>query len=65
MYISLFTYIKKKKQSHMYMFSDIDECSDGKDGCSQTCTNTVGSFVCGYNSNYLLDIDGVICIGMQ
>ena len=49
----------------MYMFSDIDECSDGNDGCSQICTNTVGSFVCGCNSSYLLDNDEVTCIGMQ
>ena len=49
----------------MYMFSDIDECSDGNNGCSQTCTNTIGSFVCGCNSSYLLDNDRVTCIGMQ
>ena len=51
--------------THIYMFSDIDECNDGNDNCSQTCTNTVGSFVCGCNISYLLDIDGVTCIGMQ
>ena len=47
------------------MFSDIDECSDGTDDCSQTCTNTVGSFICGCNSGYELDSDGLTCNGMQ
>ena len=51
--------------TRMRMFSDIDECREGKDGCSQTCINTVGSFACGCNSSYLLDIDGVTCNGMQ
>ena len=49
----------------MHMFSDIDECSYGIDGCSQTCTNTVGSFICGCNRGYVLDSDGVTCNGMQ
>ena len=48
----------------MRMFSDIDECSDGTDDCSETCINTVGSFACGCNSGYVLDDDGVICNGM-
>ena len=45
--------------------ADIDECSDGTHNCSQTCTNTNGSFTCGCNSGYLLDIDGATCNGMQ
>ena len=43
---------------------DIDPCSEGLHGCSQTCTNTLGSFTCGCNNGYLLDTDGAICIGM-
>ena len=42
---------------------DIDECIDGTHNCSQTCTNTVGSFTCGCNGGYLLDIDGFTCNG--
>ena len=45
--------------------SDIDECSIGTDNCSQTCTNTKGSFTCGCNRGYLLDIDAATCNGMQ
>ena len=43
---------------------DIDECSDEGHNCSQTCTNTEGSFTCGCNSGYELDVDGTSCNGM-
>ena len=43
---------------------DIDECNDGTHDCSQTCTNTMGSFVCGCNVGYHLDDDDTTCIGM-
>ena len=44
---------------------DIDECTDETDDCSQTCTNIVGSFICGCNRGYILDIDYVTCNGKQ
>ena len=44
---------------------DIDECAAETDDCSQTCTNTVGSFTCGCNSGYTLDDDGINCNGME
>ena len=45
---------------------DVDECADENDGCSQTCTNTIGSFICGCHSAiYTLEIDGITCNGMQ
>ena len=45
---------------------DINECAVDKGGCSQTCTNTVGSFICGcYSAGYTLDIDRITCDGMQ
>ena len=51
-------------QNHTYITNhlDIDECSD--DVCTQTCTNTEGSFTCGCNSGYELDADGTTCNGM-
>ena len=42
---------------------DIDECIDENGGCSQTCTNTEGSFNCGCNIGYLQD--GATCNGMD
>ena len=42
----------------------MDECSDGTHNCSQTCTNTEGSFICGCNGGYELDGDGATCNGM-
>ena len=44
-------------------YLEIDECSDGTHDCSHTCTNTEGSFTCGCNSGYLLDVNGKSCIG--
>ena len=49
---------------YTFVYLDIDECSDGTDDCSQTCTNTDGSFTCECNSGYLLDVDGTSCNGM-
>ena len=40
---------------------DINECSTNNGGCSQVCTNTVGSFVCTCNTGYELVSD--VCIG--
>ena len=49
-----------------YLFHpDIDECGNRTDGCSQICTNTNGSFICGCNSGFQLDNDGITCNGMQ
>ena len=30
----------------LHSFSDIDECTEGTDGCNHHCTNTVGSYLC-------------------
>ena len=43
---------------------DVDECGDDTDGCSQTCTNTEGSFTCGCTDGYVLNVDGTTCDGM-
>ena len=48
------------------MRPDVDECAEDTDGCLHTCTNTIGSFICGCNSTgYTLDDDGITCHGMQ
>ena len=46
-----------------FIYSDVDECSDGTHVCTQTCTNTNGSFICGCKSGYLLDTDEFTCNG--
>lgn len=41
---------------------DIDECMYEQDPvCSQTCSNTVGSFKCGCMTGYVLRPDGRSC----
>lgn len=45
---------------HIFIFScaDIDECAFETDPvCSQTCTNTLGSFTCGCMTGYILRPD--------
>ena len=43
--------------------TDIDECSEGTDRCSQNCHNTVGSYTCSCSTGYRLNADGVTCDG--
>ena len=61
----------------MYLFSDIDECSegivmiDGSGGgvgsddlrCEQHCDNTAGGYNCSCNSGYSLDDNNQTCSG--
>ena len=42
---------------------DIDECAVDNGGCSDTCTNTLGSFLCQCPEGYILDTDDQTCIG--
>ena len=44
--------------------SDVDECAEGTSGCSQECTNTVGSFDCSCVDGYELARNGKACNGM-
>ena len=44
-------------------FSDIDECTEGISGCSQNCTNMMGSYTCSCNSGFSLLPDNRTCIG--
>ena len=43
--------------------TDINECSEKSSGCTQMCTNTVGSFTCHCNIGYYLLADGRTCNG--
>ena len=36
---------------------DIDECSEETSGCSQLCTNTIGSYTCTCHNGYQLKND--------
>ncbi|CAB3256651.1 unnamed protein product [Arctia plantaginis] len=48
--------------SNNYTCRDIDECMYEQDPvCSQTCSNTVGSFKCGCMTGYVLRPDGRSC----
>ena len=47
------------------LLPDINECNQGVDNCAQICTNTIGGFICGCNSGYTLDDDGITCNGME
>ena len=48
----------------IFFNTDIDECNEGTDNCSQTCTNAEGNFTCECDDGYYLDIDETTCIGM-
>ena len=42
---------------------DTNECDSNNDGCSQSCTNSVGSYHCSCTTGYTLAIDGYGCNG--
>ena len=44
-------------------FVDFDECTLNTSGCSQNCTNTIGSYYCSCQSSYYLDTDLKSCTG--
>jgi hypothetical protein len=51
---------------HQHVFPvDIDECSEGTDGCDQLCSNSIGSYECVCNVGYRLASDGFTCNGMH
>jgi fibulin 1/2 len=41
----------------------MDECQDGTSTCQETCTNTMGSYICGCNEGFRLNSDGRTCYG--
>ena len=42
---------------------DVDECMTNNGGCSDTCDNTDGSFVCSCDEGYMLAADNLDCEG--
>ena len=47
------------------VITDVDECSEDTDGCSQTCSNTYGSFMCSCGSGFTLANDNLGCNGTK
>ena len=45
------------------VITDIDECQEGTHLCNQTCTNTIGSYICQCYDGYTLGIDRTSCVG--
>ena len=45
--------------------TDVDECALNNGGCSQSCTNTPGSFRCSCKPGYYLTVDGRTCQGIM
>ena len=46
----------------MTIILDVDECLTGNGGCSDICTNTIGSFECSCEADRVLDIDQKTCV---
>ena len=45
------------------LIPDVNECILGTNNCSQFCTNTIGSYLCGCNTGYTLGADNITCNG--
>jgi len=48
---------------HLYLHTDIDECSNNTGGCDQICDNTEGSFQCHCHKGFALSDDNITCQG--
>ena len=46
-------------------YTDIDECTEGMDGCAQTCTNEPGGFFCTCGSGYRLASNERDCLDIN
>ena len=49
--------------SALILLADIDECSEGISGCSQLCSNTIGTYSCNCQNGYQLGSDNHTCVG--
>ena len=57
-------YLLMSMHTLISILPDINECRQETDNCNHTCTNTIGSFVCGCSSGFHLDNDQTTCNGM-
>lgn len=48
---------------YMWFVKDINECRIDPKPCEFTCSNSVGSFICGCPTGYVLNADGLTCRG--
>ena len=46
-----------------YHVSDVDECEEGTDICTELCVNTAGSYHCSCPEGYQLEDDQISCSG--
>ena len=46
-----------------FVHADIDECSEGIDGCAQICTDMDGNYTCSCDPGYRLGNDDHGCDG--
>ena len=46
-------------------YSDVDECQEDIDSCSQVCSNVIGLYVCSCYAGYRLTSDRHSCIGIS
>ena len=49
----------------MHLFPDINECLSNNGNCSQTCSNTNGSYICSCQLGYAFHFDHRSCYGMS
>lgn len=54
---------EERFQVEMSCFVDVDECAEQADGCSDTCVNIDGSFVCVCPEGLMLGYDSLTCQG--
>ncbi len=47
------------------MCIDVNECEDDTDLCTHNCENTVGSYTCTCDEDFVLNADGITCDGKE
>ena len=48
----------------LFLYIDVDECSNRQHNCDHVCGNIVGSFDCSCQNGFILQPDGRTCEGM-
>ena len=61
--VCLMKYIRSHCAFYDNYTPDVNECELSTDLCHHTCFNTVGSYLCDCNVGYMLNSQGVTCIG--